>query len=209
MIELVLPHGPLRPAKLMPACFITERDTSTTLTSTCTTPPVPAVDTSTTFLSPTAAPAAATEAWCVNGDSAWPDTTARSPATSTLAPPATPRPAMTCCTLPATRTVQTCGAALAPVQICNWVVPAFLPYSSTDACRLPEAASTLTSATSGSPMAMRTGAPSSMSACWPLTATAMSRAGALAPAAEAVCARLAAPQVIATAADRTQIREVR
>ena len=56
VIELVLPHGPLRPAKLMPACFITERDTSTTLTSTCTTPPVPAVDTSTTFLSPTAAP---------------------------------------------------------------------------------------------------------------------------------------------------------
>ncbi|MCH4590634.1 hypothetical protein L7A49_33190, partial [Achromobacter xylosoxidans] len=41
VIELVLPHGPLRPAKLMPACFITERDTSTTLTSTCTTPPVP------------------------------------------------------------------------------------------------------------------------------------------------------------------------
>ncbi|MNV97593.1 hypothetical protein D3C71_1927350 [compost metagenome] len=64
---LVLPHGPLLAAKLMPACFITERDTSTTLTSTWTTPPVPAVDTSTTFLSPTAAAAAFAAAICASG----------------------------------------------------------------------------------------------------------------------------------------------
>ncbi|MNL52452.1 hypothetical protein D3C87_1756320 [compost metagenome] len=64
---LVLAHGPLLAAKLMPACFITDRDTSTTLTSTWTTPPVPAVDTSTTFLSPTAAAAAFAAAICASG----------------------------------------------------------------------------------------------------------------------------------------------
>ncbi|KAG0764604.1 hypothetical protein G6F22_018190 [Rhizopus arrhizus] len=180
---LVALQGPLPPAlQLMPASFMTDRDTSTTFTSTCTTPPVPAEDTSTTFLSPPTADAAIrVEAICPIGVSAWPDTTARSPAMSTLAPPAMPRVANAPCTLPPTRRFQICGAALLPTRI--------------DPARFPEAGKPFTSATSGSPIAMRAGtAPSSSSGCCPFTAKARSRAGAgaFAPGA-AFCARTAAP----------------
>ncbi len=185
-------QGPLDASKRMPTSFITVRDSSTTLTSTCTTPLVLMADRSTTLpSSPTAACAAATAPRCASAEGAMPVTTACSPAVSTSRPERAPRRASAACTPEATRTVHSCGSAAPAVQTRTSVTPALRPSSRTPAGRPCPAASTRTSATCGSATATRVGAAAIGSGCWPLTATCISRGAC--GAAGWPCARAGAP----------------